>query len=78
MRGGSLDGFGVILQDTERLDPVRALLEMEHFTFESERFNKFADLLELPNAVTSYAYLKRGERDGIRLWNQFIHIPDLT
>jgi hypothetical protein len=77
-RGGSLEGFDRILPDATRRASLRELLDSDRFTFEIERLHRFATLLGLANAVTSYEYLQNGERDGIQQWKQFIHIPDLS
>jgi hypothetical protein len=47
-------------------------------TFEQVRLERFAQLLGLANACTSYEYLQDGERDGIQQWKKFIHVPDLA
>lgn len=48
------------------------------FDFEEYRLEKFASLLGIWNTLTSYEYLTEGERDGVKDWKKFIHIPDLT
>ena len=40
------------------------------------RFNRFAQLLHLPNAATAFEYLQRGEGRGIARFNEFLQIPD--
>jgi WD40 repeat protein len=45
------------------------------FTFEQERLERFANLLGIENTLTSYEYLMDGERDGIKKWRQFEHVP---
>lgn len=45
-------------------------------TFEYERLVPFGALLGMANVATSYEYLDNGERDGIRGWRQFVHVPD--
>ena len=39
---------------------------------------QFVTLLGFSNAISSYEYLQSGERDGIKGWKQFVHVPDLT
>jgi hypothetical protein len=46
------------------------------FDFEENRLEKFASLLGIRNTLTSYEYLTEGERDGVKNWKKFIHIPD--
>ncbi len=46
--------------------------------FADDLLQTFADLLGLPNALTSYDYLKAGESDGTEGWDQFLHVPDDT
>jgi hypothetical protein len=42
----------------------------------SAQFERFAQLLHLPNAATSFEYLEDNERDGIRRFAEFLQIPD--
>jgi len=42
--------------------------------FASETMLKFAELLGISNALSSYEYLKAGETDGVKKWEQFIEI----
>ena len=61
----------------ESLSRLRALLGSgKKYTFEQERMEQFVKLLGLSNAMSSYEYLQSGERDDIKGWKQFIHIPD--
>ena len=62
----------------KREEELKKILEANRRPFEHKRLEKFANLLGIPNAVTSYEYLQNGERDGIQQWKQFVHIPDLT
>lgn len=77
-RGGSLKRFDAILPESQKRESLRMLLDKKRFTFEYERLEKFADLIGLPNAVTSYEYLQSGEREGIQQWKNFVHVPDLS
>ncbi len=72
--------FQDLLTKSGSLEKLKTLLaeNKEKYTFEQERMRKFVELLELPNALSSYEYLDSGERDGIKGWKQFIHIPDLS
>jgi WD40 repeat protein len=72
--------FQDLLDKPESLGKLKALLaaSQKKYTFEQERMTKFVELLGLPNALGSYRYLEEGERDGIKSWKQFIHIPDLS
>ena len=42
--------------------------------FASNTMSKFADILGIPNVVTSYEYLASGETDGILEWDKFTEI----
>lgn len=77
-RGGNAQAFAELLKDSKKISKLQALLDSKPMTFESERLEQFAALLDLPNAITGYDYLLDGERDGIQQWKQFIHVPDLT
>lgn len=72
--------FQNLLRKPESLKKVKTLLAADDkkFTFEQERMKQFVELLDLPNALSSYEYLQSGERGGIKGWKQFIHIPDLS
>lgn len=62
------------------LEKLKAILDAdkEKYVFEQERMREFVEALEIPNALSSYEYLDSGERDEIKGWKQFIHIPDLS
>jgi hypothetical protein len=77
-RGGNVDLLQSILPDPSRRKELKELLDSERFDFEVHRLEKFSELLGLPNAVSAYEYLQDGERDGIKQWKKFVHIPDLT
>jgi hypothetical protein len=77
-RGGDVDLLQSILPDPSRRKELKQLLDSKRFDFEMERLEKFSLLVGLPNAVSAYEYLQAGERDGIKSWKQFIHVPDLT
>ena len=77
-RGGNVDLLRPILPDSVNIDQLKCLLDAGRFDFEVARLKQFSDLLRLPNAVSAYEYLQNGEREGIKLWKQFVHIPDLT
>jgi WD40 repeat protein len=72
--------FQHLLRKPESLGKLKTLLAADHeqYTFEQERMERFVDLLGLSNAMSSYEYLQQGERDGIKGWKQFVHIPDLS
>lgn len=69
-----------LLPAPDSLSKLKALLaaDKEKYVFEQERMSQFVELLGLSNALTSYEYLQEGERDGIKGWKKFIHIPDLS
>lgn len=75
-RGGNVELLKSILPEASKRKALKTLLDAEDYTFEMERLEKFAEVLGLPNAVTSYEYLQDRERDGIQQWKQFVHIPD--
>ena len=77
-RGGDVDLLQTILPDRKQRDKLRKLLDADRHTFEVERLEKFVELMGLPNGVGAYEYLQDGERDGIKRWKEFVHIPDLT
>jgi WD40 repeat protein len=77
-RGGNAQSLAHLLVKGGTVPKLQGLLDRERFDFEMERFDKFAALLGLPNAVTAYEYLQGGERDGIKHWGKFVHVPDLT
>lgn len=72
--------FQDLLPDAESSSELKNVLHAEagKYTFEQERMAKFGELLGVPNALSSYEYLQSGEREGIKSWKQFVHIPDLT
>ena len=81
---GKPEVFRPLLNSDRKLSELSELLrddgsESAHrFVFESERLERFASLFGIRNAVTSYDYLMEPERDGIKGWKQFLHIPDRT
>lgn len=72
--------FADLLPRPESLSQLKTLLNGDtgQYTFEQDRMGAFVKLLGLPNTLSSYEYLQSGERDGIKGWKQFVHIPDLT
>jgi WD40 repeat protein len=72
--------FQELLRKPESLGELKTLLaaDKEKYAFEQERMQVFVKLLGLSNALSSYEYLQEGERDEIKGWKQFIHIPDLA
>jgi len=78
--------FRELVADPGKLAQLAGLLEVRdkaaEFTaeiaFEQDRLEEFARLLGIQNALTCYEYLMAGEREGIRQWKQFVHVPDLT
>ncbi len=73
--------FQDLLPKPESLTKLKALLvtdEKNEFVFEQKRMAQFVELLGLQNALSSYEYLQAGERDEIKGWKQFVHIPDLS
>ncbi len=78
--GGKVELFEELLPFSGQAEKLRELLKAPHadFIFEQERMSRFAELIALPNACTSYEYLQDGERDGITRWREFVHVPDLS
>jgi hypothetical protein len=74
--GGRPEAFRDLLPDERTLEHLRALLSAPRPLFSGESLQRFADLLRLPNAVTSYEYLNGGETDDIEGWDDFLHVPD--
>src|SRR5262249_8104767 len=72
--------FRDILPVENNLDKMKVLLDSDRskFTVEQYRMEKFIKLAGLPGVLSSYEYLRDGERSGIKDWKQFYHIPDLT
>ena len=73
-----MDLLRAFLEKPDKLAELRSTLARarEVSDFEQFRLDRFAKLLGLPNACSSYEYLQAGERDGIRGWKKFVHIPD--
>lgn len=73
--------FRDLIGSEEKITALAALLDTGEngpkFTFEQERLDQFAGLLGIENTFTSYEYLMDNDRDGIRGWKDFIHVPDL-
>lgn len=77
-RGGKVETLRSLLPDPAQRAQLKELLDREDIGFEVERLTMFAHLIGLPNAVGAYEYLQDGERDGIKQWKKFVHVPDLT
>jgi hypothetical protein len=68
-----------LLSKPETLDELKLLLSPQHadeITFASGSLQRFAELLDLPNAMSAYEYLMQGETDDIEGWDEFTHVPD--
>jgi len=72
--------FQELMSSPENLADLTRLLKRGDgamdFDFEEFRLEKFAKLLGIRNALTSYQYFTRGEHEGLKYWKDFIHIPD--
>ena len=69
------------LAPAEGILALKAMLadpEAVSVAFASPLLERFAQILGIRNAVTSYEYLQNGELDGIEGWDQFVHVPDLS
>jgi hypothetical protein len=68
-----------LLPDRSALPELEELLSQgrdEPPLFATDMMERFVELFRLHNAICSYEYLMRGERDGIEDWDQFTHVPD--
>ena len=72
--------FRELVKSPECVAELARLLERGEskieFTFEERRLEQFAKLLGIRNSLTSYEYFTNGERDGLKDWKGFVHIPD--
>ncbi|HEY2588796.1 MAG TPA: hypothetical protein VGI81_23845 [Tepidisphaeraceae bacterium] len=60
----------------DSVDKLATLLDRAaDWMFESERLTALAKVLGISNTVTAYEYLTSDEREGIRGWRSFEHIP---
>jgi hypothetical protein len=73
---GRPEVFRSLLPDVQSLQALTDLLAAEQPLFASETLQSFAEVLAIPNALTSYEYLQHGETDGVEGWDEFIHVPD--
>lgn len=74
---GDPQAFGPLLGAGQADAMVKVLSrERQDVPFEAARLQQFAELLSISNAVTSYEYLKSGDRIGIVRWNEFVEVPD--
>jgi hypothetical protein len=76
---GSPELLAHLLAPGRTSDELQALLspeEAEGALFKGELLRRFAELLGLPNALTSYEYLQAGESEGVEGWDEFLHVPD--
>jgi hypothetical protein len=73
--GGHPEVFRDLLGD-EGLEGLRELLAADQPVFAGESLARFAELLGLPNACSSYEYLVQGETDDVEGWDEFVHVPD--
>ncbi|HWE00875.1 MAG TPA: hypothetical protein VG326_00595 [Tepidisphaeraceae bacterium] len=72
---GDPHAFGELLEGQS--DQLLKILDRKRddVAFEAARLQQFAELLGIRNAVTSYEYLKAGERVGIIGWDNFNEVP---
>ncbi|HJT77366.1 MAG TPA: hypothetical protein VJ739_09220 [Gemmataceae bacterium] len=76
---GQPDLLAHLLAPGKTVAELRQLLSPEEAgggVFADDLLRRFAELLALPNASTSYEYLQSGETDDIEGWDQFQHVPD--
>src|SRR5665213_2273072 len=72
---GNPAAFGELLRGRSR-EMAQVLERREQaVTFEMDRLGRFAGLLGISNAVTSYEYLKAGEVEGVERIDEFIDVP---
>jgi hypothetical protein len=72
---GNPDAFRPLLAD--RVEEFRPLLvrDVRTWRMESERLDRFAQVLGISNALTSYEYLNEDDHQGIKGWRKFEEIP---
>src|ERR1700722_1258559 len=73
--------FRELVDSPEKLAKIARVLDPEseiESGFEQDRLEKFAELLGIQNTLTNYECLEAGEREGVKGWKQFLHIPDNT
>lgn len=75
---GNVESLREVVGSGPDLAAVKALLGQRHnaFPFEVNRLAKFAEIVGLENAVTTYEYLVAGERRRISGWELFVPVPD--
>lgn len=76
---GRPETYRHLLGNEDRLQQLIRLLREpgeERSLVADDQLVRFAELLDIPNALTSYEYLDQGETDGIQRWEQFFHVPD--
>jgi hypothetical protein len=73
---GNPKAFQSLLPEESDRQKLAALLESDE-AFAGDLLQRFAELLNLSNALSSYEYLEDEEME-IQGWNEFIHIPDRT
>jgi len=74
---GHPERFADLLKDTGTPGELKNLLSNPP-TSASDFLARFAALLDLPNALTSYEYLGDGETDGIERFDQFVRVPEVS
>jgi hypothetical protein len=77
-RGGNPEVFRDLLGDAGAVEELARLLAADRPLFASETLQRFAEIVGLRNALTSYEYLQAGETHGVEGWDQFVHVPDLS
>jgi WD40 repeat protein len=74
--GGRPEVFRDLLPDEAAVQQLAELLAADNPVFAEDSLQHFADILGLPNALTSYEYLGEGETGGIEGRGDFLHVPD--
>lgn len=75
-RGGQPEVFRDLLGDAGAVEELARLLAADRPLFASETLQRFAEIVGLRNALTSYEYLQAGETGRIEGWDEFVHVPD--
>ena len=74
---GNAEVLKPFLAGGKRLQDLADLLRRDgrRETFQVERLQRFAKILGIANAATSYEYLKEDDHAGVRGWKQFGEVP---
>lgn len=78
---GNVAEFATFFEAPERDKRVARLRKIlstaDKYLFATDVLREFAKVLNIPNALTAYEYLKQGETEGVKNWKRFIHVPEI-